>query len=160
MVGGAFVKVQTTSPPEGGVTLMLAPPVTRLPSGKTQTLEASQVRYGSSVTVYERSERSHGLVLCSRCLRMKLAPQSFPNSNGIWVGSTVGPGVVSCIILITVMRPRMKFTNVQVSVSPGRTLRVALRAGRLTETEGELCELVQEIPVLSHIAPGSPSETT
>ena len=51
MVGGAFVKVQTTSPPGGGVTLMLAPPVTRLPSGKTQTLEACQDRYGSSVTV-------------------------------------------------------------------------------------------------------------
>jgi hypothetical protein len=160
MVGGALVNVHTTSPPGGGVTVMLAPPVTRLPSGKTHTLEASQVRYGSSVTVYERSVLSQGLVLRSRCFRMKFGPQPLANVNGICVGSTVGPGVVSCIILITAMRPRIELTNVQVSVSPGRTSSVAVRAGTLTETEGELCELVQVIPVLSHIEPVSPSETT
>ena len=51
---------------------------------------------------------SQGLVLRSRCLRMKFGPQPFENVNGICVGSTVGPGVVSCIILITVMRPRIE----------------------------------------------------
>jgi hypothetical protein len=79
--------------------------------------------------------------------------------KGICVGSTVAEGVVSARIFSTMICPRMTLTKVHVSVSPERSVTLAEREARLTETVAALMELLQLICVVSHIDPASPSET-
>src|SRR5262249_1101946 len=153
--GGVFVNVHVTVVPAGGVTLTLAPPVTRVPSGKTQTLDTCHGPFGFSETVYARPPMIHGLMWCSRCRSENDSPQVDVYGKRICVGSVVGPGVASASILMASIRTRFVSTNVQVTISPGLSVNDASRFARSTPNPLRPCELTQLIEVRSHIASGA-----